>query len=233
MTAGDGVEKLQVGRVHDVLLNLQPVAWIEVLHQRDHAAPWLVIGVQDGEGRLLFWWPHVDKDHPLVLMSRVGPMTQPVFQRAIGRLPPCVQNPSIDFDEPGVIAAPYPLLLDEAELQRGAAVGTVELQASHLTALVTEHDQVLAENAHAPWQLLQVFGERHWLPEAAQILPARGARAHVGKLLVLLGDVTMVIGSVWLCQKGCPCRHGVSPPLAGSRSPTRRLVTGQAIRSRL
>jgi hypothetical protein len=67
-------------------------------------------------------------------------MTQPVFQRAIGRLPRRVQNPPIDIHEPAVIAAPYPLLRDEAELQRGAAMGTVEFQTSHLTALVTEHD---------------------------------------------------------------------------------------------
>ena len=103
--------------------------------------------------------------------------------------------------------------------QRGAAVGTVEFQTSHLTALVTEHDQVLTENAHAQWEILQLFGERHWLPEAAQILPAGCVRTHVGKLLVLFGDVTMVIGSIWLAQKGClRTRTGEPRPSASTRT---------------
>jgi hypothetical protein len=32
MAAGDGMEKLEVGRVHDVFLNLQPVAGVEMLY---------------------------------------------------------------------------------------------------------------------------------------------------------------------------------------------------------
>jgi hypothetical protein len=32
MAAGDGMEKLEVGRVHDVFLNLQPVTGVEMLY---------------------------------------------------------------------------------------------------------------------------------------------------------------------------------------------------------
>ena len=74
----------------------------------------------------------------------------------------------------------------------------MEFQTSQLTAPVTEHDQVLTEKTHAQWELLQLLGEGHWLPKAAQILPARCARAHVGQLLVLFGYVTMGIGPHWL-----------------------------------
>src|SRR4029450_9171494 len=98
-------------------------------------------------------------------MPRVGPVPQPVFQRAVGRLPRRVQNPPIDIHEPAVIAAPYALLRDQAELQRGAAMGTVEFQTSPLPALITEHDQVLSKKAHAQWDLLYPCRARHWLPE--------------------------------------------------------------------
>jgi hypothetical protein len=47
-----------------------------------------------------------------------------------------------------VVAAPDAIIFDASEFERSAAMGTVELQQSKLSATVTEKDKVFAEEPH-------------------------------------------------------------------------------------
>ena len=63
---------------------------------------------------------------------------------------------------------------------------TVRLQQADGAALVTESDEVLAEDAQAAWQIAEFAGEDDRLPEASQIFAAWRAWPDARELLVFL-----------------------------------------------
>ena len=72
---------------------------------------------------------------------------------------------------------------------------------------VAEEDEVLPQDANRPWQVLQLRGEAHRVPEAAQVFPAGGARTNVGQLLVFLGHIPPKVGAVRCDRSRYGCRH--------------------------
>ena len=75
-------------RVHTVFLHLQPVARPDIARTGHELVARKVIGVKDGEGRLLVWRPHVGEHQPTVFVYRIGTMIEAVLQRAIRWLSP-------------------------------------------------------------------------------------------------------------------------------------------------
>src|SRR5882672_5960211 len=110
-----------------------------------------------------------------------------------------------------MIAAPYPCVTNQAELQGGPPVRAVELQQPHPTTPVTKDDQILPQDAHPHRQVLQRIRPYHWMPESAQIFSARCAGPNVGEFLVFLGDFIVEIPTVRDGQKGGSGRHHASP----------------------
>jgi hypothetical protein len=74
-------------------------------------------------------------------------VAEPVFQRARRRLARGLENGSIDVKQPAVIAAPNPSFGNQAELQRGTPMRTVQLKESHGTPEVAEHDEILSQDS--------------------------------------------------------------------------------------
>src|SRR5262249_18669212 len=79
----DGMEKGRVHGVHGIFQDLQPVARIEILLAGDEPVARSVEAIVTGEGWLLVRWSHVGKHDALILVGRVGAVTEPVFQRAL------------------------------------------------------------------------------------------------------------------------------------------------------
>ena len=75
-------------------------------------------------------------------------------------------------------------------------MGTMEVQQPDLPALVTEADEILAQDAHAARNVAEIALERDRLPVSTQILTARRARADPRQLRVVGRDVAPVISAV-------------------------------------
>ena len=78
---------------------------------------------------------------------------------------------------PPVIAAPDALLLDAPELQRGAAMGAVLVQQPDVSLKIAKDDKVFAKNADSDRLFTELTGHGDGLPEASEILAARGGGA--------------------------------------------------------
>ena len=65
---------------------------------------------------------------PWTLAPEAGAVTEPVLERAVGRLARGLKDRPVDIEEPAVIAAPYSLVADEAEFERGAAMRAMQFE---------------------------------------------------------------------------------------------------------
>ncbi len=63
---------------------------------------------------------------------------------------------------------------------------TMQFQQARGAALVTERNQILAEDLDPIWQVAQFVGKADRLPKAAQIFAARRARADTGEFRIFL-----------------------------------------------
>jgi hypothetical protein len=83
-----------------------------------------------------------------------------------------------------VIAAAQAALERDAELERRAAMRAVQVQDADAAAPVAEDHEIFAEDAHAARRTVEVAREGHRLPEAPQVLAARGAGTDLGQLRI-------------------------------------------------
>src|SRR5712671_2655423 len=224
LTAGKGMEEGEVRRVHAVFLHLQPIA----LPQSGGAGHEPIAGqvkrIEDGKIRLLLWWSHIGEHQPAILAHGIGAVIQPFLQRAVGGLARRFEDRAVGVEQPPVIAAPYPFLGYQAKLQRRTAMGTMELQEAHRAALVTEHHEILAQDAQTPRQVVQFLGKDDRLPKAPQVLAAWCARSNPGELFILRRPLAMVIRTVGRVQKRQSCSHDLSST-RGARPADPRLFT--------
>jgi hypothetical protein len=148
-------------------------------------------------------------------------VVEPVLQGALGWFARGFQDSAIHVKTPEMIAAPYPCVTNQDELQRGTPVRAVEFQQPHPTTLITKDDQILSQNAYPHRQVVQRIGPDHWMPEAAQIFSARCAGPNVGKFLVFPRNFIVEIPAVWDGQKGGSGRHHASPLSLAASLPLR------------
>jgi hypothetical protein len=71
-------------------------------------------------------------------------VAEPVLQGARRRLAGSLENAAIHVEQPAVITAPDPSFGNQAELQRGSPVRTMQLQESNGAPEVAEHDEILS-----------------------------------------------------------------------------------------
>jgi len=126
---------------------------------------------------------------------------EPILQGAVGGLAGRLEDRAVTIEQPAVVAAADAPLADQAELERGAAMGAMQFQEADAAAPVAVGDEVLAEDADAPRQVAQFAGEDDRLPEAPQIFPARRPRPDAGQLLVIRRPLAVVISAVGGIQK--------------------------------
>jgi len=172
-----------------------------------------IIGVEDREVGLRAGRPHIGEDQPPVLIHRICAVKETVLERAVSRLAGRLEDPTVDVEEPAVIAAADSVLADQTEFERGAAVWAVQFKETDGAVLVAECDEILAQDAQPFWQIAQILGEDHRLPEAPQILAAGSARSDPAQLLILGRSLAVVVGAEGGVQKRrsrCYC-HRVSP----------------------
>ena len=94
-----------------------------------------------------------------------------------------------------MIAASYPLGVDQPELQRRAAMRTMQFQQTDSAAAVAKHHQFLAEDLDPMGQLLQFVGEADRLPKAAQIFTAWCVGTDMREFDVFLGHLAMEVAA--------------------------------------
>jgi hypothetical protein len=110
-----------------------------------------------------------------------------------------------------VVAASQSLGVDQAEFQRCAAMGTMQLQQADDAAAVAEHHQVLAQDLDPMGQVAQIVGEADRLPEAAHVFAARRIGPDMREFCILAGCIAMKVGTISRLQKSGSRGHG-SPP---------------------
>ena len=164
-------------------------------------------------------------------MHRVGAVTEPVLERAGGRLARCLQDRAVNVEQPAVVAAAYPLGTDETELERGTAVRTVALQQADRAAAVAEHHQLLAEDLQCDRQVLEFVGVADRLPEPPHVLAAGRVRADMGEFRIFPRNLPMMVTAVARLQERSPGRHG-KPPVPGGRPQSCRRIMNLSDRRR-
>jgi hypothetical protein len=100
-----------------------------------------------------------------------------------------------------MIAAAYPLRVDQPELQRRAAMGAMQFQQPHDAALVAENDQFFPQDFDPVRQVAQFVGKADRLPKSAQVLAAWRAWTDMGKVGILVGDIAMMVATESRLQK--------------------------------
>ena len=103
-----------------------------------------------------------------------------------GRLARLLEAAAVGGEQPAVIAAPDPVLLDATVLERGAAMRAVRVEHPDAPALIAERDQFLAQDPHELGQLVDIGREAHRLPVAPQQLSHRRSQCHVSEFHVFL-----------------------------------------------
>src|SRR5262249_23336911 len=136
---------------------------------------------------------------------------EPVFQRALHWLAWSLQDRPIHIEEPAVVAAPDTTFGDQAKLQRGAAMGTVQLEQPHLPSQVAERYECLPQNGAAPTVFLGVVRKPRRLTEAAKVFPPGRAGARVCDFSVFLWNLAVIVAAITGGQEGGSGCHDDSP----------------------
>ena len=177
--------------IHHVLEVLQPVA----RHDRGAAAAdarvvgidelsvvedlQRVIARQDG---LPLGRAHVGEEQTVALLHRIPRLAHEVAVAPAVRFARLLQAVSLDVEQPAVIAAAEPALLDLAVVERGPAVRAACVDEPGAARPVAEEDQVLAEDPYRPGRGPGVSDQTDRVPVAAQQLAHRRARPDLGEL---------------------------------------------------
>src|SRR5690242_18800378 len=142
-----------------------------------------------------------------MLAHRVGAVKQTILQCAVGRLAGCLEDRAVGVEQPAVVAAANPLLRDQPELERSAAVGAMKLQQSDRPAAVAEGDEILPQDAQPTRQVAQLLRQHNRLPKMAHIFAARRSRPDARELLVLRRPLAVVVGAVSRAEQRNPVSH--------------------------
>src|SRR4051812_28098491 len=109
---------------------------------------------------------HISQDHAAGLDTRIGGMPYPLVEAAPGRLTWLLQTATSAVEEPTMVEAAEPAVLEATVAQVGAPVRAMNPEESGLAVLVAEEHQILAEEPHGLGRSpnRQVFLEGYGLP---------------------------------------------------------------------
>ena len=93
-----------MGRIHDVFLNVQPVARMPD-RVRSQIVVRLEIGVVYGKPRFSIGGTQVGEHQPAIFPHGIGTVAERVLQPGLRRLARCVENGAVDVEQPAVVAA--------------------------------------------------------------------------------------------------------------------------------
>ena len=152
-------------------------------------------------------------------------MIEAVLELRVGRLARGLEDPAVDVEQPAVIAAANAALADDPVFERSPAMAAMPVQHADASRPVAEHDEVFAHDPRRAGQVREVAGQRHGVPELAQVLPARRPRTDVGQLRVLRRNRAQEIAGERRVQRlprpvphtrvslaPVPRTHGIDPP---------------------
>ena len=118
--------------VHDVLVDLQPVARMEGGHRHELVVFGPVVGVEIRKGWLFLGRTHVGENEAISLLRRIGAVVNRLVDLAVPGLGRHLEDRAIDVVDPAVITAADALLLDDAVFERRTAVAAMTLQDSDI-----------------------------------------------------------------------------------------------------
>jgi hypothetical protein len=176
--------------VQHVLEMLEPVAGRDGVAAAADAG---VVGVQEfalvedfqafvaRQHRFLLGRPHVGEDQAVLFAHRVPGLTHTVAEAATLRFAGLLQAAAFDVEQPAVVAAADAALLDLAVVERGPAMRAARVHQPRPAGLVTEQDQVLAQDPHFARHLRGVRRQPDRVPVAAQQVAHRRGRTDLGQ----------------------------------------------------
>jgi predicted nucleic acid-binding protein len=197
IAAAQRVQERGMDRVHTVVLHLEPVAREHELRRGLQLVARELVAVVARERGSAIGRPEVGEHQARELVSRIGALSNALFESAAVRLAGRVEASPVDVVHPAVIAAADPALHRDPELERRPPVRAVQVQDAELSATITEHHQILAQDAHAAGRGGDITRERYWLPETAEILAAESPRADLSQLRIRRGDVATIVAVEW------------------------------------
>ena len=205
-----GVQEHRVHRVHRVLGDLQPVAGVVsgVGHalRIDH-----VEGVVDGKRGPVPGRSQVCEHHAVAHLHRIGGLADLGQERGVRGLRRRLQQRAVHVEAPSVVAAAQAPLLALAVLERGVPVRAVPMEQPVASPEITEEHQVFAEHPHQEGDVRYFGAERHRMPEAPQVFPARRSRSHVSEFGVL--RALRGLGVAGVLRRAAHIAHGLEPSL--------------------
>src|ERR1700720_3555161 len=95
-----------------------------------------------------------------------------------------------------MVAASYPVGVDEPELKGRATMWAMQFQQTDGAAQVAKHHQLPAEDLDPMGQVLQFVGKADRLPKAAQIFAAWCVGADMGEFCIFLGHLAMEVAAI-------------------------------------
>ena len=140
---GSGVEM-----VDQILVDLQPVAGIDIGKRHQLVVCRHDIGVEHLERRLLVRRPHIGEHQTIAFKGRIGTLKDTVLHAAVARLAGRLNDAAVDVVLPAVIATADALVLDDAVFERGTTMRAMSFKQANPATAITEGDQLLAHDLH-------------------------------------------------------------------------------------
>jgi hypothetical protein len=133
----------------------------------------VAIDVIFGKWRLLLRMALVGENQPITFESKIRTMANALAGLAVFGLGRHVKNLPVDVMDPDVLAATDALVLNNAELERCAAVAALAVQHTDTTGAIAKRNVILAQDADRFWHVREFFCKTDWMPESAHLFAHR------------------------------------------------------------
>ena len=132
--------------------------------------------------RLFLGGAHIGEDQPVAFLDRVPGLAHLVPELAAVGFAGLFEATAFGVELPAVIAAADAVLLDLAVIERGAAMAAAGMQQADAVVLVTEQDQVFAEDTDLAGNIGGVGHQADRMPVTPEQFPHRRAAPDLGQL---------------------------------------------------
>ena len=185
-------------RVHDVVMDLKPVAR-EPESVGHHAVVGLIVSVVDGKLGLFVRWSEVGEYKPLVFERRISTVTQGVLELAVGRLTRGLEDAAIGIKQPAVVTAAQAAFRNDAVLERCAAMAAMPVENTDVRRFVPEGHEILAQDANGKGQIGKLLRQAYGKPKPPHEFAHGRPSADEGEFGIGFRHLAQVVSGVWLC----------------------------------